>query len=161
MRFFLIDRVTEVVAGTRARGVKAVTLTDEVLHDHFPDHPLLPGTLLVEAMAQLGGYLLEVSQAAAEPRQGPPLRALLAQIDRARFREPVGPGSLVELETTIASHAGGAAQVDGRAHVEGREVASARVTFVLRHVESPRVHEQRRALYELWTRALPGGAVIP
>ena len=47
MRFFLIDKVTELQVGALIRGVKAVTLTDEVLHDHFPDHPVLPGTIRI------------------------------------------------------------------------------------------------------------------
>ena len=51
MRYFLLDRVTDVVPGESARGIKNVTLTDDVLHDHFPDFPILPGALLVEAFA--------------------------------------------------------------------------------------------------------------
>ena len=46
MRYFLIDRVTELVVGERIRGIKAITLTDEVLHDHFPDYPVMPGMLM-------------------------------------------------------------------------------------------------------------------
>ena len=61
MRYYLIDKVTELELGERARGVKCVTLTDEVLHDHFPDYPMLPGALIVEAAAQLAGFLLEMT----------------------------------------------------------------------------------------------------
>src|SRR4029079_7831143 len=61
MRYYLIDKVTELTAGQSARGVKCVTLTDEVVHDHFPDFPMLPGALIVEAAAQLAGFLLEMT----------------------------------------------------------------------------------------------------
>ena len=50
MRYFLIDKVTELVPGERARGVKNVTLSDETLHDHFPDHPIMPGALILLAL---------------------------------------------------------------------------------------------------------------
>ena len=62
MRYYLIDKVTELSVGRRARGVKCATLTDEILHDHFPDFPMLPGALIVEAAAQLAGFLLEIAQ---------------------------------------------------------------------------------------------------
>src|SRR5262249_56251763 len=57
MRYFLVDKVTELVPGERIRGVKCVSLSDEVLHDHFPDFPVMPGALIVEAGAQLAGFL--------------------------------------------------------------------------------------------------------
>ena len=66
--------------GEMARGVKCVSLSDEILHDHFPDHPIMPGLLVLEAAAQLGGFLIEMSL----NRESDPLtRALLVQIDAA------------------------------------------------------------------------------
>ena len=56
MRYYLIDKVTALTPGRSATGLKCVTLTDEVLHDHFPDHPMLPGALIVEAAAQPVSY---------------------------------------------------------------------------------------------------------
>ncbi|HYO79150.1 MAG TPA: 3-hydroxyacyl-[acyl-carrier-protein] dehydratase FabZ, partial [Thermoanaerobaculia bacterium] len=98
MRYYLIDKVTELVPGTRAAGIKCVTLTDEVLHDQFPDYPMLPGALIVEAAAQLAGFLLEMSFNG----EGKPLvRALLVQIQRAKFYQPVGPGEAMQVEVTI------------------------------------------------------------
>ena len=57
MRYFLLDKITAFEPGKRACGIKCVTLTDDILHDHFPDQPLLPGALLLESMSQLGGFL--------------------------------------------------------------------------------------------------------
>ena len=78
--------------------MKCATLTDEILHDHFPDFPMLPGALIVEAAAQLAGFLLEMTFNAAGSRV---VRALLAQIQRAKFHEPVGPGDRIEIVATI------------------------------------------------------------
>jgi 3-hydroxyacyl-[acyl-carrier-protein] dehydratase len=148
MRFFLVDKVTELVPGERARGVKNITLTDEAAHDHFPDHPIFPGTLIVEALAQLGGFLIEASGTA------PLERALLAQIDRAKFVAPAWAGDQLELLVTLEQRLDSAAQIAAEARVGAREVARARLTFLLKRIESERVHEQRRWLYALWTRDL-------
>lgn len=155
MRFFLVDRVDELVPGKSITGVKAVTLTDEIMHDHFPGQPLFPGTLMLEALAQLGGFLVDVSH------QGDPdQRAVLAQIDRARFSHPARPGDVLSLRCELSSVLGGAAQVEGRMTLGEQKVASALLTFVMKNVESTRIHEQRRELYSLWTRHLQLGFAI-
>jgi 3-hydroxyacyl-[acyl-carrier-protein] dehydratase len=151
MRFFLIDKVTELVPGERVRGVKNVTLTDEILHDHFPDHPIMPGVLVLEAASQLAGLLLEVTL----NRAGEPLRrALLVQVELAKFHEPAGPGDQLDLAVQIESLHEAAAQVVAEVTAGPKRVARAGLTFVMRTVESQRVHEQRRYIYKLWTRDL-------
>lgn len=159
MRFFLIDKVTELLPGERARGLKAITLSDPILHDHFPDHPIMPGVLIVEAMAQLGGYLLE----ATFHREGAglPDRALLTQIRQAKFYRPAGPGECLDVVVRVQATLDGAGQIEGEAHVGEARVARAELTFMMRQIASPRVHEQRRYLYALWTRELAGKVVIP
>lgn len=161
MRYFLLDRVTELVPGERARGQKCVTLTDEVLHDHFPDHPILPGALIVEACAQLAGLLLEATfQREGDGQAGPPRRALLAQIEKAKFHETCGPGDRLELLVTLDSRSEGAAQVTAAVEVDGRKVARARLTFVMKAIDSDAVHAQRRWLYRLWTKDLDPPPVL-
>jgi 3-hydroxyacyl-[acyl-carrier-protein] dehydratase len=152
MRYILLDRITEAVPGKLARGLKAVTLTDEVLHDHFPDFPILPGALLVEAVAQLAGFLLEISEnkPGEEPR-----RALLVQIDRAKFYKPAQPGDSVELFAELSQGLDAAAKLTVGADIRGEKAMRGTLTFMLRTIDSPRVHEQRRYLYSLWTRDLP------
>jgi 3-hydroxyacyl-[acyl-carrier-protein] dehydratase len=152
MRYFLIDKVTELHPGERAWGKKCVTLSDEILHDHFPDHPILPGALIVEAMAQLSGFLLEMSLNREGQR---PRRALLVQIEQAKFHDTVGPGDCLNIEAVLDSQLEGAAQIQATAHVEERRVVRARLSFVMKDIPSERVHEQRRALYRLWTRDFP------
>jgi 3-hydroxyacyl-[acyl-carrier-protein] dehydratase len=156
MRYILLDKITSVERGRRATGIKAVTLSDEVLHDHFPDYPILPGALVLEAAAQLAGYLIEIS-VDPEPE---PLRALLVQIDRAKFYRPAQPGDAVELVAELTQSLDTAAKVTVGADIGGERAMRGALTFMLRHVDSPRVHEQRRYLYRLWTRGLGGEAPI-
>lgn len=158
MRYYLIDRVTALTPGESARGIKCATLTDEILHDHFPDFPMLPGALIVEAGAQLSGFLLEMTFNAAG---SPVVRAVLAQIQRAKFHQPVGPGDRMEIVATITGMRESSAQVDFEAQVDGREAARGTLTFVMRSIDSPRVHEQRRWIYALWTREMSPPLVLP
>ena len=158
MRYFLIDRVTELLTGERARGLKNITLSDEVLHDHFPDHPVMPGALVVESAAQLGGFLLEMT---VNKPGAPLLRAVLVQIDQAKFYAPAVPGDCLEVTATLDALRETAATVSADVRAAERRVARANLTFVLRPVDSERVHEQRRYLYRLWTRDLQPPIVIP
>lgn len=157
MRYFLIDKVTELVPDVRARGIKNVTLSDEILHDHFPDYPVMPGALILEAAAQLGGFLLEMSF----NKPGEKLaRALMVQVRNAKFHETCGPGDRLEIVATLASRQDSAAQVSADVTVEGKRVARAELTFIMKDIDSERIHEQRRYLYKLWTKDLPSPCVI-
>ena len=151
MRYYLIDKVTELVPGERIRGLKCVSLSDEVLHDHFPDFPVMPGALIVEAGAQLAGFLLE---ATFNQPDRPLLRALMVQIEDARFYETAGPGDTLALTARLESRLETAAQVSVEVHVGEKRVARARLTFVMKAIDSEKVHEQRRSVYRLWTRSL-------
>ena len=149
MRYFLIDKVTSLTVGQSAAGIKCVSLTDEILHDHFPDYPTMPGALVIESMAQLSGFLLEMTL----NRPGePPVRALLGQIGSAKFYRPCSPGDRMEVTVRIQSLLPGAAQVSGEVFVAEERAVRADLTFVLKKVDSVRIHEQRRYVYKLWTR---------
>lgn len=158
MRYFLIDKVTELVIGQRATGVKNITLADEVLNDHFPDYPVMPGALIVESAAQLGGFLLEMTYNSHEG--SPLLRAMLIQIDRAKFYRTAGPGDRLDISAAIDSRIDTAAKVDAVIKVDMERIATAALTFTMKSIDSERLHEQRRYLYKLWTRDLGQSLVI-
>lgn len=151
MRYFLIDKVTELVVGERIRGVKNVSLSDEILHDHFPDYPTMPGALIIEAASQLAGMLLEVT---INQRDAPLRRALLVQIELAKFHEPAVPGDQLDILVTADSILDDTSQVTAEVSVGSKRVARGRLTFVMKTIDSERVHEQRRYIYKLWTRNL-------
>ena len=150
MRFILVDRVDALVPGESISGVKNLALSEEVFAEHFPDHPLYPGTLLIEALAQLGGCLVECSfhQRSPETR-----RAVLVQIERAKFHGPCRPGDHIALRCNLVSELEGAAQVEAHAFVQQQRAVEATLNFRLVQVQAESVHQQRRALYQTWMRA--------
>lgn len=152
MRFFLLDKVTAVHVGEMASGVKCVTFTDEVLHDHFPDHPIMPGTLIVEGMAQLAGFLLEVSTNTSDAATI--RRAVLAMIDRMKFHDTTGPGECLHYEARIHSMHATAAQVDVTARVGETIRAAGKLNFALLEIKSEQLTQQRLQLYRIWTAGL-------
>lgn len=152
MRYFLLDKVTELVPGERARGLKCVTLTDEVLHDHFPDFPVLPGALVVEAAAQLAGLLVEATENRDESVE--PRRAVLVQIAKAKFHKPAQPSDRLEIVANLGPTLDTAAQVNVEVTIDGELSCKATLQFMLQSIDSPRLHEKRRALYRVWLRDL-------
>jgi 3-hydroxyacyl-[acyl-carrier-protein] dehydratase len=151
MRYFLIDKVTELVVGERARGIKNISLSDDILHDHFPDYPIMPGALIIEAASQLAGFLLEMTLNKAS---GPIVGALLVQIEQTKFHDTSGPGDQLGIVVTIDSIRDAAAQVTAHVTVGEKRIARASLTFFLKTIDSERIHEQRRYIYKLWTKDL-------
>ena len=153
MRYLLLDRIVELAPPARARALKCVSLADDVFVDHFPGHPVMPGALVIEALAQLGGVLIEASQ---RERGRPDLVAVLTMVDRARFRRAVSPGDRLELsvEALAASEEGG--QVRGEARVDGTLAAEAELGFALRAVKNAELLARRRERLEIWLRGAAG-----
>lgn len=156
MRYVLLDRITELsVKESRARGVKCVSLSEDVFADHFPGLPVMPGALLLESLAQLGGALLEAS--VRDLGRGD-LYAVLSIVERAKFRRAVRPGDRVELEASAQNVREEGGRVEARARVEGALVCEATLTFTLVPIKDPRVVAQRRELLDIWLAREDGGA---
>lgn len=154
MRFFLIDRVLALIRGESLVAIKHVSMNDEVFRDHFPEHPIFPGVLIIEAMAQAAGLLIEYS---TNPDQAPDedlRRAVLSQIDKAKFQQMVRPGDTLTLTITLQSVLGNAARVSAEARVAGQVVSGATLTFVLMEGAAQALHRQRQQLYRIWTAGL-------
>ena len=117
----LIDRVREIVADRSAIGVKAVSNGEPFFEGHFPDYPIMPGVLIVEAMAQTAACVACVTLG-AETRGK---LVFFTTIDSARFRKPVRPGDLLELHVEKVAAKGPLWKFKGVAMVEGKKVAEA------------------------------------
>lgn len=122
----LVDRVLELEAGKRIRALKNVTVNEEYFNGHFPGHPVVPGVLLLEAMAQAGGLLL------LHDRPGTDDKLLyFTGIERARFRRPVVPGDQVVLEVEVLRLRRNASKLDARALVDDAVAAEAVITSAM------------------------------
>jgi len=116
----LVDRVLEIEPGKRIVAIKNVTINEEFFLGHFPGHPVMPGVLLLEALAQAGGILLLHDM---PDRQSKLL--YFTGIEKARFRRPVVPGDQVRLEIDVLNLRQRACRLEARALVEGKLAAEA------------------------------------
>ena len=147
MRYVLLDRITRLVPSEVAHGVKCVSLSDDIFVDHFPGHPVMPGALIIESLAQLGGVLVEATM---RERGRNDLHALLTMVDRAKFRRLVRPGDKLELETRLITAREEGGQVRATASVEGQLVAEAELTFAFAEVKSEKLKARRREVLNVW-----------
>jgi 3-hydroxyacyl-[acyl-carrier-protein] dehydratase len=121
--FLLIDRVLELVRMKRIVAVKNVTVTEPFFQGHFPSKPIMPGVLIVEAIAQAGGLLL-----LTEVPNRDEMLMVFTGIEKARFRRPVVPGDQLRIEVEVRAWRITAARLEGKAYVDGKVAAEATVT---------------------------------
>ncbi len=129
--FLLVDRILEMEEGKRAVGLKNVTANEWFFSGHFPGQPIMPGVLIVEALAQVGAVVL---LSLAENRGK---LAFFAGIDGFRFRRPVLPGDTLRLEVTLTKRLGPVGKGKAVALVEGQVVAEGELTFALADPSGP------------------------
>lgn len=127
--FLLVDRVTELEPGVRVKGYKLVTANEPHFTGHYPEYSIMPGVLIVEAMAQLGGVAI-LSQPDFQGK-----RPLLSGIDDARFRGQVRPGDRLDMELVIDRLKGRIGKGSGKAYVDGKLVAEASILFAIADAE--------------------------
>ena len=118
--FLLVDRILEVDGTTRIVGLKNVTIGEPFFQGHFPGHPIMPGVLIVEAMAQVGGCLVMGTIERPEPKV-----VYFMALDRVRVRRPVRPGDQLRLEVEVLQVRGPTCRMKGVATVEGKVAAEA------------------------------------
>lgn len=116
--FILIDRILELEPGKRVLGLKNVTINEPFFQGHFPDNPIMPGVMIIEAMAQAGGVLAMVSQ----PEQANRHKIYFMGIERVKFRKPVIPGDQLIFEIRQLKRRGNVVKMDGTATVAGEIV---------------------------------------
>ncbi|WP_342433526.1 3-hydroxyacyl-ACP dehydratase FabZ [Neobacillus sp. FSL H8-0543] len=123
--FLLVDRILEVEDGVRAIGIKNVSANEEFFNGHFPDYPVMPGVLIVEALAQVGA----VAMLKKEENRG--RLAFFAGIDSCRFKKQVKPGDQLRLEVEIIRLRGPIGKGKAVATVDGEIACEAEITFAL------------------------------
>ena len=121
----LVDRIVELEPGKRAVGLKNVTTNEWFFEGHFPDNPIMPGVLIIEALAQTGA----VAALSADEFKGK--LGLFAGIDGVRFRRQVVPGDQLRLEVEMDRLRRGIGRASAKATVEGETAAEGRLTFAL------------------------------
>ncbi|HEV8540690.1 MAG TPA: 3-hydroxyacyl-ACP dehydratase FabZ [Nitrospiraceae bacterium] len=124
--FLLVDRVRELEKGRRIVGIKNVTVNEPFFQGHFPDRPIMPGVLILEAMAQVGGVLALKSF----PSTGRPV-VYLTGVDQAKFRKPVVPGDQLRLELEVLKRRPPFWKMQGKAYVENDLVCEAQLTAMV------------------------------
>src|SRR5438874_1614647 len=124
--FLLIDRVIEIQRKQRIVAIKNVTINEPFFAGHFPNLPIMPGVLIVEAIAQAGGALLLTE---IEDRQNKLM--VFTGIERARFRRPVLPGDQLRIEVDVKAWRGNAVRMEGIPYVGDKRAAEATVTCQL------------------------------
>jgi 3-hydroxyacyl-[acyl-carrier-protein] dehydratase len=121
--FLLIDRVVEFESGKRIVAIKNVTINEEFFNGHFPGHPIMPGVLVVEAMAQAGCILLLTQVPDRESKL-----VVFTGIEAAKFRRPITPGDQLRLEVDVLSFRPRAGRMEGKAYVDGKLACEATLT---------------------------------
>jgi beta-hydroxyacyl-ACP dehydratase FabZ len=121
----LVDRIVELEPMKRAVGIKNVSINEYFFMGHFPEKPVMPGVLILEAMAQVGGVAM------LHPKENRGKLAFFAGMDRVKFRKPVIPGDQLYMVAEIIKLRGSAGKVWAQAFVEGQVVAEAEFLFAL------------------------------
>jgi len=129
--FLLVDRVTEIEEGRSIKAYKNVSISEPVFEGHFPGHPIYPGVMIIEGMAQAGGVLAFKSASKEEQEAARDKVVYFMSIDKCKFRNPVRPGDRLEYHLEVIKHRGNIWVLDGKAYVDGKLVAEAELKAMI------------------------------
>jgi 3-hydroxyacyl-[acyl-carrier-protein] dehydratase len=129
--FLLIDRVEEIVPKASIRAYKNITIGEHIFQGHFPGHPIYPGVMIIEGMAQAGGVLAFKSMEAVSHEDIKNKVVYFMSIDKAKFRTPVTPGDKLEYHISVIKNRGKVWVLDGKAIVNEKLVAEAELTAMI------------------------------
>lgn len=128
--FLLVDRIVDLQPGERIRGIKNVTFDEPFFQGHFPSQPIMPGVLIIEAMAQVAGVL-----AFRSGLEGNSMSVYFMSIEKAKFRRPVTPGDQLILDITVLQQRGNVWKFSGTATVDGKLASEADFTAMVTNRE--------------------------
>jgi len=140
VRFLLIDRILELESGKRATGIKNVTMSEDYLTHHFPDRPILPGTLIIESLVQLADWIIREHGDFSQI-------GLATGFNRLKFRRVIRPGDQLRLEAEIVSMSEDEAQVKGKAFRGDALAASGSFTLALHSLNDYLSEKEARRLF--------------
>ena len=129
--FLLVDRVIEVEHGKAIVAYKNVSISEPVFEGHFPGHPIYPGVMIIEGMAQAGGVLAFESMSADEQEDTENKVVYFMSIDKCKFRHPVRPGDRLVYKLDVIKHKGAIWVLDGKAYVDDKLVAQAELKAMI------------------------------
>jgi len=150
MRFFMLDKITHWDIGHEARGLKSIALSEDFFNDHFPRHPVMPGVLIIEAMAQLGGLLLE---ATCERDYHKKIKAVLTIVENIKFRNMARPGDTLDMVCTILSANEDSGKIKCQATAGGKRVAEGSLIFAYLDEMDEYLEQKRAELLRFWMEA--------
>lgn len=129
--FLLIDRVTSVIEGEAVEAYKNVTISEQIFQGHFPGHPIYPGVMIIEGMAQAGGVLSFQSMSANNQEEINDKVVYFMSIDKAKFRKPVVPGDKLVYRLKVLRNKGNIWVLQGEAFVDEALVAEAELKAMI------------------------------
>ncbi len=129
--FLLVDRITALEAGRSIEGYKNVSISEPVFQGHFPDHPIYPGVMIIEGMAQAGGVLAFKSMDDSSQESIENKVVYFMSIDKAKFRAPVTPGDQLVYRVNVLKNKGPVWFLDSKAYVDEKLVAEAQLKAMI------------------------------
>jgi len=129
--FLLVDRITDIEAGKSIEGYKNVSISEPVFQGHFPDHPIYPGVMIIEGMAQAGGVLAFESMDKDGQENTKDKVVYFMSIDKAKFRAPVTPGDRLVYRLSVIRNRGAIWHLDAKAFVDEKLVAEAELKAMI------------------------------
>ena len=147
MRFYMLDRITEWNVGQSAKGIKNVSMSEDFFTDHLPRYPIMPGVLVIEAMAQLSGVLLQATVKRDYDRN---VKAILTMLEKVKFRNAARPGDSLLLDSKIISVNDDSGRIISTATVDEKLIAEAEMMFVWFALEDAQLLEEEQRLLQFW-----------
>ncbi|CAA6811163.1 MAG: 3-hydroxyacyl-[acyl-carrier-protein] dehydratase, FabZ form (EC [uncultured Sulfurovum sp.] len=129
--FLLVDRITALEKGVSIEGYKNVSISEPIFQGHFPDHPIYPGVMIIEGMAQAGGVLAFQSSNTEDQAEMENKVVYFMSIDKAKFRSPVTPGDQLVYKLKVLKQRGAIWQLDAKAYVDEKLVAEAELKAMI------------------------------